>query len=77
MKGSLKEDLKILELGNKYFPRFSKDTTDDEVKKILDDLKQTVRKQRDLLIIKYQDNPDINLETIKEINAAAERILDL
>jgi hypothetical protein len=74
---SLKDDLKTLELGKEYFPRFSKDTTDDEVKKILGRLKEVVRKQRDSLIDKYQDNLDGGEEKIKEIKAAAERIFDL
>lgn len=74
---SLKDDLKILELGKEYFPRFSKDTTDDEVKEILGRLKQVVRKQRDSLVLKYEDQTGGNDEKIREIHAAAERILNL
>ncbi len=74
---SLKDDLKILELGREYFPRFSKDTTDVEVRKILEDLKQKVREQRDMLIMKYKNDAADNLEKINEINAAADRIFDL
>jgi hypothetical protein len=74
---SLKNDLRILELGSEHLPRFSKDTTDDEVKTILNGLKEIVRKQRDVLVMKYQDTMVGNEENIKEINAAAERILEL
>jgi hypothetical protein len=74
---SLKNDLKILELGSKYLPRFSKDTTDVEVMNILNGLKEIVREQRNLLVVKYQDNMGGNEEKIREINAAAERIFDL
>jgi hypothetical protein len=74
---SLKDDLKTLELGREYFPRFSKDTTDDEVKRILEDLKQKVRERRDILIIKYKSEDADNQEKINEINAAADRIFDL
>jgi hypothetical protein len=74
---SLKDDLRTLELGSEYFPRFSKDTTDDEVKKVLDGLKEIVREQRNSLVKKYQDKMGGNEEKIKEINAAAERIFEL
>jgi hypothetical protein len=74
---SLKDDLSILELGREHFPRFSKDTTDEEVRKIVDSLKELVRKQRDLLVSKYRGQAGGNEEKIKEINAAAERIFDL
>ncbi len=74
---SLKDDLKILGLGKEYLPRFSKDTTDQEVRDILDNLKKTVREHRDSLIEKYQGEPGDNREKINEINAAAERILTL
>lgn len=74
---SLKNDLSILELGSEYFPRFSKDTTEDEVKNILDGLKEKVREQRDLLVLKYRDEMEGSEEKIKEINAAAERIFEL
>ncbi|MDY0041690.1 MAG: hypothetical protein RBS57_15360 [Desulforhabdus sp.] len=74
---SLKDDLRTLELGSEYFPRFSKDATDDEVKNILNDLKDKVRKQKNLLVMRYQDKTGDNEEKIKEINAAAERIFEL
>ena len=74
---SLKSDLKILELGTEYLPRFSKDTTDDEVKNIINRLKEIVRGQRDLLVVKYQNETDGNDEKVKEINEAAERIFEL
>ena len=74
---SLKNDLRILELGNEFLPRFSKDTTEDQVKNILSDLKEKVREQRNSLIIKYHDKMGSNDEKIKEINAAAERIFEL
>jgi hypothetical protein len=74
---SLKNDLRMLELGSEYLPRFSKDTTDDEVKNILNALKEKVREQRNLLVMKYQDEMGGNEEKIKEIDAAAERILGL
>lgn len=74
---SLKDDLKMLELGSKYLPRFSKDTTDEEVRDMLNNLKRIAREQRDSLIRKYQGESGNNEEKIKEINAAAERILSL
>jgi hypothetical protein len=73
---SLKDDLKILELGSKH-PRFSKDTTDEEVRDMINDLKKTVREQRDSLIRKYQGETENNEKKIKEINAAADRVLSL
>ena len=74
---SLKSDLRILELGSEHLPRFSKNTTADEVKNILDNLKTLVREQRNLLVMKYQDKMGANEEKIKEINEAAERIFEL
>jgi hypothetical protein len=74
---SLKDDLRILELGSEYFPKFSKDTTDDETKNIMKKLKETVIERRNMLIKKYQENMVVNDEKIKEINAAADRILEL
>ena len=68
---------KILELGSEHLPRFSKDTTDDEVRSILDGLKEIVRERRNSLVSKYQDTMGDNEEKIKEINAAAERIFEL
>ncbi len=73
---SLKDDLKVLELGREYVPRFSKDTTGKEIHDILDDLKRVVREKRASLLSKYRDVGN-NEEKIKEINAAAERILSL
>jgi hypothetical protein len=74
---SLKDDLRILELGSEYFPKFSKDTTDDEAKNIINKLKDTVIERRNVLVTKYQENMVVNDEKIKEINEAADRILDL
>jgi len=75
---SLKDDLRILELGREHMPRFSKETTDREVRNILDELKRTVQEKRIALISKYQsDMMGDNEERIREINAAAERILSL
>jgi hypothetical protein len=74
---SLKDDLKMLELGSNHLPRFSKDTTDGEVRDMLNNLKGIVREQRDALIRKYQGETGNNEEKIKEINAAADRILSL
>jgi len=74
---SLKSDLTILELGREHFPKFSKDTTEDEVRVILAGLKKVVKKQRDLLLAKYQAEAGGNAEKIKEIQAAAKRILGM
>lgn len=74
---SLKTDLKILELGPEYFPRFSKDTTDEQVAEIMSRLKQKVREQRELLVKKSQEEGATSEEKIREIQAAAERILEL
>jgi hypothetical protein len=74
---SLKDDLRILELGREYFPKFSKDTTDDEAKNIIKKLKDTVIERRTVLVMKYQENMDVNYDKIKEINEAADRILEL
>lgn len=75
---SLKDDLKVLQLGREYLPRFSKDTTDEEVRDILENLKRVVREKRASLISKYRDNTmGDNEEKIREIDAAAERILSL
>jgi hypothetical protein len=74
---SLKDDLKTLELGSEYFPRFTRDTTDDDVKNIMKKLKEKVKEQRGLLVTKYQDKVGDNEEKIKEINEAAERIFGL
>jgi hypothetical protein len=49
---SLKEDLKTLELGSEYFPRFTRDTTDDDVKNTMKRLKEKVKEQRELLVTK-------------------------
>ena len=74
----MKDDLRVLGLGREYLPRFSKDTTDREVRDILNDLKRTVQEKRIALISKYQtDMMGDNEERIREINAAAERILSL
>lgn len=74
---SLKSDLTLLELGREHFPKFSKDTTEDQVREILAGLKKVVKKQRDLLLAKYQSEGGGNEEKIKEIQAAAKRILGL
>jgi len=75
---SLKDDLRILELGREYLPRFSKDSTDKEVRNTLEDLKTIVREKRISLISKYRsDIIGDNEERIREINEAAERILSL
>ncbi len=74
---SLKSDLTILELGREHFPRFAKDTTEDQVREILAGLKKVVKKQRDLLVAKYQTEVGGNEEKIQEIQAAAKRILGL
>ena len=75
---SLKDDLRILELGKEYVPRFSKDTTDKEIRDILNDLKKIVQEKRAFLIRKCQgDMMGDNEEKMREINAAAERVLSL
>lgn len=74
---SLKSDLEVLELGREHFPRFSKDTTDAEVKRVLGELKEMVRQQRDRLVEKYGSMAGGNEEKIKEIDEAANRIFDL
>jgi hypothetical protein len=73
---SLKDDLKVLELGREHFPRFTKDTSDEDAQKIMKDLKKKVQEQRDSLIRKYQGMGD-NEAKMKDIHAAAERILSL
>ncbi|MGC9196688.1 MAG: hypothetical protein ACP5IL_14725 [Syntrophobacteraceae bacterium] len=74
----MKDDLKVLELGSDYLPRFSKDTTAEEVRETLENLKRIIREKRASLISKYQDNRlGDNEEKIREIDAAAERILSL
>lgn len=74
---SLISDLNSLELGRDHFPRFGKDASEEEVKNILADLKEVVRKQRDILTTKYRAEPDGGAAKIKEIEAAAERIFNL
>lgn len=75
---SLRDDLNVLELGSEYLPRFYKDTTDEEIHDILENLKKIVREKRASLISRYQDGTmGDNEQKIKEVDRAAERILSL